>query len=186
FGGLWEAAVKSAKHLFIKAVGNALLKEDEVQTVLVEVEAVLNSRSLVADSNSPNDGEAITSAHFLVGTTLATLPPVQLPPSMKDKLSCLKRWQFVSAIKQRFWRDWSRDYLTSLQRRAKWTKDLANIKTGTVVVIKKENLPPQMWLLGVVTEVIAGTDGKVRVAVVKTKCGTYKRAIHYLAPLPLD
>jgi len=31
----------------------ALLKEDEVQTILVEVEAVLNSRSLVADSSNP-------------------------------------------------------------------------------------------------------------------------------------
>jgi len=58
----------------------ALLKEDEVQTILVEVEAVLNSRPLVADSSNPNDGEAITPAHFLVGTTLAALPPGSAPP----------------------------------------------------------------------------------------------------------
>jgi len=84
FGGLWEAADKSAKHLFLRAVGNALLKEDEVQTILVEVEAVLNSRPLVADSSSPNDGEAITPANFLVGTTLAALPPGSAPPSDDD------------------------------------------------------------------------------------------------------
>jgi len=41
FGGLWEAAVKSARHLLLRAVGNALLKEDEVQTILVEVEQCL-------------------------------------------------------------------------------------------------------------------------------------------------
>lgn len=186
FGGLWEAAVKSAKHLLIKAVGNALLKEDEVQTVLVEVEAVLNSRPLVADSNNPNDGEAITPAHFLVGTTLAALPPVSLPSSAKDNLGHLQRWQLVSAIKQRFWREWSREYLSSLQQRAKWTKDFANLTIGTVVVIREDNLPPQHWLLGIVTEVILGPDGKVRVAIVKTRSGIYKRAIHHLAPLPLD
>jgi len=65
---------------FLRAVGKALLKEDEVQTILVEVEAVLNSRPLVADSSNPNDGEAITPAHFLVGTTLAALPPGSAPP----------------------------------------------------------------------------------------------------------
>jgi len=123
FGGLWEAAVKSAKHLFLRAVGNALLKEDEVQTILVEVEAVLNSRPLVADSSNPNDGEAITPAHFLVGTTLAALPPGSAPPHPDDDLTHLQRWQLISAIKRRFWRDWSRDYIAGLQQRVKWTKE---------------------------------------------------------------
>ncbi|KAL7723853.1 hypothetical protein ACLKA6_008706 [Drosophila palustris] len=42
---------------------------------MVEVEAVLNSRPILADSINPHDVEAITPAHLLVGRTLATLPP---------------------------------------------------------------------------------------------------------------
>nr|XP_036678469.1 uncharacterized protein LOC118879675 isoform X1 [Drosophila suzukii] len=186
FGGLWEAAVKSAKHLFLRAVGHALLKEDEVQTILVEVEAVLNSRPLVADSSNPNDGEAITPAHILVGTTLAALPPGSAPPHPDDDLTHLQRWQLISAIKRRFWRDWSRDYIAGLQQRVKWTKESANLLPGTIVVIKEDNLPPQKWLLGRVTEVTHGSDGKVRVALVKTKQGVYKRSVHHLAPLPIN
>jgi len=101
----------------------ALLKEDEVQTILVEVEAVLNSRPLVADSSNPNDGEAITPAHFLVGTTLAALPPGSAPPYPDDDLTHLQRWQLISGIKRRFWRDWSRDYIAGPQQRVNWTKE---------------------------------------------------------------
>ncbi|KAL7724701.1 hypothetical protein ACLKA6_018887 [Drosophila palustris] len=86
FGGLWEAAVKSAKHLMVRAIGNALLREDEMQTVLVEVEAVLNSRPLIADSSSPNDGKVITPAHLLIGTTLARLPPASGQPKIEGNL----------------------------------------------------------------------------------------------------
>ncbi|KAH8403664.1 hypothetical protein KR215_000544, partial [Drosophila sulfurigaster] len=57
FGGLWEAGVKSAKHLLLRTVGNALLTAEELQTVVVAVEAVLNSRPLGAVSQDPNDGD---------------------------------------------------------------------------------------------------------------------------------
>ncbi|XP_039968408.1 uncharacterized protein LOC120780219 [Bactrocera tryoni] len=56
FGRIWEAAVKSAKHLVVRALGNALLTTEELSTLLAEVEAILNSRSLVPLSRDPNDG----------------------------------------------------------------------------------------------------------------------------------
>ncbi|XP_053968790.1 uncharacterized protein LOC128870218 [Anastrepha ludens] len=85
FGGLWEAAVKSAKYLLVRAISNALLTAEELQTLLVEVEAVLNSRPLVPLSQDPNDGEALTPAHLLVGCPLRALSPAQV--SM-DQMRC--------------------------------------------------------------------------------------------------
>ncbi|TDG38696.1 hypothetical protein AWZ03_014882, partial [Drosophila navojoa] len=41
-------------------MGRALLRQDEVATVLVVVEAVLNSRPILAPSINPNDGEVLT------------------------------------------------------------------------------------------------------------------------------
>ncbi|KAL7723686.1 hypothetical protein ACLKA6_014920 [Drosophila palustris] len=74
FGGLWEAGVKSAKHLLLRTVGSLLLTAEDLQTTLVAVEAVLNSRPIGALSDDPSDGEALTPGHALIGGPLTVMP----------------------------------------------------------------------------------------------------------------
>ena len=56
FGGLWEAAVKSAKLNLKKVVGAQRLTYEEFHTVLTQVEACLNSRPLIAVTSHSFDG----------------------------------------------------------------------------------------------------------------------------------
>ncbi|XP_075157710.1 uncharacterized protein LOC142230976 [Haematobia irritans] len=181
FGGLWEAAVKSTKTLLIKNVGKAYLTFEELQTVIIDVEAILNSRPIAPISNDPNDGEALTPGHLLIGSSLVAVPDKHIDSSQSSLLS---RWQRVSFLKQQFWQMWSRDYMLSLQQRSKWFKDNNNIKEGQLVLIHEDNTPPQQWLLARVTKPILGRDGKVRVVELKTKSGICTRPIHKVAPLP--
>ncbi|XP_075167480.1 uncharacterized protein LOC142239573 [Haematobia irritans] len=186
FGGLWEAAVKQAKHLLLRTVGNAMLSAEEMCTMLAEVEAVLNSRPIAPMSSDPNDGEALTPSHLLIGDGLRSLPPGSDADVSDNKLKYLKRWQMLCTLKQRFWRTWSRDYVLGLQTKTKWFHEQTNLQIGTLVLVHEDNLPPQEWLTGRVVNVIQGQDGKVRVAEVRTKNGIFKRPIHKLAAIPID
>ncbi|XP_054081825.1 uncharacterized protein LOC128919954 [Zeugodacus cucurbitae] len=125
FGGLWAAAVKFAKHHIVRVIGNALLTAEKLATLLAEVEAILNSRPLTPLSQDPNDGEALTLAHLLIGCSLRALPPEQV--SM-DPVRCCERWQIVCCLKQQFWRQWSKTYLTGLQERNKWLHPTRNLQ----------------------------------------------------------
>ena len=65
-GGLWEAAVKSAKVHLRRVIGIQVLTYPELNTVLCHVEAILNSRPLKPLSADISDISLRTPAHFLI------------------------------------------------------------------------------------------------------------------------
>jgi len=97
-------------------------------------------------------------------------------------------WSEISVNQcfQAFWRRWSSEYLSSLQRRTKWSRTQPNIKVGDMVVVKNNSTPPLTWLLGRVTAVVTGKDGIVRVVRVLTKQGEILRPVVKVVLLPID
>ncbi|XP_070144860.1 uncharacterized protein [Drosophila kikkawai] len=166
FGGLWEAAVKSAKHRLLRGVGNAKLTADELSTHLVEVEALLNSRPIASPGNDPNDGEALTPGHLLIGQALLSLPQESDTGVTSSKGVC--------------------EYLRRLQQRNRWSTGCSDLEVGRLVLVHEDNSPPQRWLTGRVVATTVGADGKVRVAHIQTSGGVIKRAIQKLALLPIN
>ncbi|XP_055910762.1 uncharacterized protein LOC129945124 [Eupeodes corollae] len=73
-GGLWEAAVKSAKHHLIRLVGSQSLWHHQLHTLAVRIEACLNSRPLVPLHDDPEDKLALTPGDFLIGAPLIAVP----------------------------------------------------------------------------------------------------------------
>jgi len=183
FGGLHEIAVKSTKQLLYRVIGEQHLTFEEFSTLLARIEAVLNSRPLCPLSSDPSDFEPLTPGHFLIGRPLTALPE----PSLNDRpLSALKRFQLVQGISQRFWTLWSQSYLHTLQTRSKWLSPSSPPKTGDLVLIKEENLPPLKWRLGRITRTLPGKDGVLRVVELDTANGRLQRPVSKLARLPLD
>ncbi|XP_062541004.1 uncharacterized protein LOC134209035 [Armigeres subalbatus] len=182
FGGLWEAAVKSVKGHMRRVIGNRMLKCDEMQTVVAQIEACLNSRPLTPMSNDPTDLEVLTPGHFLIQRPLTAVPEPNLSELPENRLS---RWQRVQQYSQVIWRRWSTDYLSSLQSRNRWTRSRDNLTVGTMVLLKEDNVPPLKWRLGRVTEVHPGADGNVRVVTVRTKDGSYRKEVSKICILPI-
>ena len=73
WGGFYERMVQLVKRCLLKVVGQARLSHDELFTILVEVEATLNSRPISYVSSEDVD-EPLTPSHLLVGRRLLNLP----------------------------------------------------------------------------------------------------------------
>ncbi|XP_060882006.1 uncharacterized protein LOC132953650 [Metopolophium dirhodum] len=183
FGGIWEAAVKSAKSLLLRAMNSQVWTLEEFTTVLCRVEAALNSRPLVPASSDPNDLECLTPGHFLVGRPLMSIPEPVLDSAQTGLQT---RWKLLQQSFQYFWRRWSQEYLNTLQVRGKWTKDSNHVEVGNMVVVKISDTPPLTWPLGRMIEVYPGTDNIVRVAKVRTNQGVFTRPVVKLVPLPTE
>lgn len=180
--GLHEAAVRSAKYHIKRAVGEHILTFEEFSTLLARVEAVLNSRPMIAMSDDPNDMNPITPAHFLHGESIVR----PLGPSVKDTPdNRLDRWELLHKMEQRFAQWWRHDYLAFKQQRNKWKAPKENMSVGELVFLVDDNLPPGQWLIGRIESTIPGRDGLVRNVVVKTKHGNYTRDITKCCHLPI-
>lgn len=180
-GGIWEAGVKSVKHHLRRIVGTTPMTFEEVTTVLTQIESVLNSRPICQLKDDPDDFEALTPGHFLIGGPLNALPNPSLEHVATSRLS---RWQLCQKLVHHFWNRWRNEYLNSLQQRTKWWKKEENIQVGQLVLVVDDNQPPANWTLGRVAEIFTGKDGLVRVVNLKHKNGFLKRPITKLCLLP--
>ncbi|XP_052565872.1 uncharacterized protein LOC128093372 [Culex pipiens pallens] len=183
FGGLWEAAVRSAKHHVLRVIGDEPISIEDMNTLLVQVEGCLNSRPITPMSDDPNDLEPLTPAHFLVGSSLKALPDrdfINLPANR------LNHYQQIQQKQQLFWNRWKREYLSQLQARTKRWRSPVQIEVGKLVVIVDDNLPPTRWKLARISEVHPGADGVVRVVTLKTATKLIKRPVEKICLLPLD
>lgn len=184
FGGLWEAAVKSCKHHLKRVLNQTPLSYEEFYSILTQVEAVLNSRPLIPISSDPADLEVLTPGHFLIGRPLTAVPQRDLTTS---KTNYVRRYQHMQQIFQQFWTRWSKEYLHTLQQRSKWQFDKdPQLKLGSMVLLKEDNVPPLCWPLGRIIDLHPGADHIVRVASVQTKNSILKRALTKLSLLPTE
>lgn len=183
FGGLHEAGIKSTKYHLKRIVGDKLLTFEELYTILVQVEAVLNSRPLCPMSNDVDDMEFLTPGHFLIGRALFALPEAELDEAQMTRLDRFKRCQIML---QQFWRRWQGEYLSRMQQRPRWYKVEPNLRVGELVLIHEAFLPPTHWKTARVSKVHTGGDGLVRVVDLFDGKKNFPRNVRQLSRLPVD
>lgn len=181
FGDLWEAAVKAVKHHLRRVIGESKFTFEEMTTFLAEVEACLNSRSLQAMSDDPEDLEALTPGHFLIGAPLDAMPE----PSLFDvPASRLSRWRLLQSMRDHWWRRWSLEYVQSLIPRPKWWRAIRDLRESQLCLIRSESMPPSRWPLARIVRLYRGGNGQVRVMEVRTPGSTFTRPVVKIVPLP--
>lgn len=181
-GGFYERLVGIVKRAFRKSIGRNLLTLIQLQTLIKEVEAVLNSRPLVYVGDDINSNISLSPNHFLTLNPNTGIPEsinsddADYIPSenLSDKL--LKIWRKGQKILNAFWSIWREEYLVSLRERTQTKLKTGKIhspsepKIGDVVLIK-ENLPRGCWKLGKIEQLVVSRDGQIRSAKVKLSSG---------------
>lgn len=183
FGGLWEAGVKSAKYHFKRVIGQSALTYEQFNTVITEVEAILNSRPLTPFSSDPTDFTYLTPGHFLIGCPITMYPEPDCSTIPSNRLHF---WRLCTQIKQCYWKAWHRQYLCQLQSRPKWMSTVPNINVGQLVILRKDNVPILEWPMARVVSTYPGPDGRVRVVeVVTPDKKVHKRSVTKISILPM-
>lgn len=181
FGGLWEREIRSVKSALRTTLGGQSVPEEVLLTVLLEVELILNSKPLGYVSADIADADPITPNSLLLGRPDGSLPQVVYP---ETELSSRRRWRHAQILADRFWTQFIRDYLPSLQTRQKWTRSPPNLKDKAIVMIMDPQLPRALWPIGQVKALHHSDDGVVRSADVDIKGQVYTRPVSRLVILP--
>ena len=171
-GGFYERMVGLAKRACKKALGKCAVSKEQLSTLLIEVEAVMNTRPLVYVGDDINSGEALTPAHFLGTNCKLGLPDAAVEEYSPYELSSddlLESWRRGQVHLNNFWKIWTNDYLQTL--RETHTSNLKPIKgqvnripsIGEVVILKEDLIPRGRWKLGRIEALIeSSVDGKQR------------------------
>ena len=109
-GGIFESMVKQVKRALKPVINDQVLPEETLRTVRVETEAILNGRPLTSVSDDPNDYEALTPNHFLIGRASPNSPPGHFE---EREANSRKRWKMAQALADMVWRRWRKEYLPS-------------------------------------------------------------------------
>ena len=159
FGGLWEAAVKSAKYHLRRILGSQLLTFEELSTICCNVESFLNSRPLGPVTSHDLDGLCpLTPSHFLIGRAARAYPTERLDHNP----TTLQRWDLCRKASQDFWDRWSQEYLQQLQKATKWHRQKRNYSVGDLVMLTDGNAFHCQWTMAKVIKTYPGRDGLVR------------------------
>lgn len=182
-GGIWERMVKSVKEAMTVLNDGRKLTDEILTTTMSEAEDMINTRPLTYRSLEPAETEAITPNHFLRGAVRGVDVNQDGPTELAEALrNMYKRSQYLA---DQMWERWYKEYLPTINQRTKWFDDPKALQIGDLVFVM-DGKHRKNWTRGVVEEVFAGKDGRIRQANVRTSKGVYRRATANLAVLEIQ
>lgn len=194
WGGYWERLVRSIKSPLKKVIGRSTLTYDEMNTLLTEVEGVINARPLTyVYDDEESVSYPLTPSDLIYGRRITASPNSQHYETLSTYNSLTKKLKHHRYLLGQFTRQWRNEYLTSLREQVAKNSSVrdinANIKVGDIVILKNDSVSRAFWKLAKVEQLLPGRDGKVRAAEVSVPRGTnsnstqrLRRPIQHLIP----
>ena len=191
WGGFWERMVQTVKRSLRKVVGRAILRFDELNTLLIEIESIINGQPLTyIFDDSEEISYPLTPAHLLYGRCLVTSPSATHFEIISTNRSLTRRAKNQRYLLSQFVNRWKKDYLLNLRefRVVKLKGQGCCVKVGDIVLLKDENVRRVFWKLAKIVELLRGKDNIARAALINVAVDNgppkiLKRSIKQLIPI---
>jgi hypothetical protein len=195
-GGFYERLNAMVKRCLKRAVGRRILDNDEMQTFIREVAAILNARPLVAADDDLNSYVAVRPIDFVVPYAEIGLPSEDdnsedwLPPSASNAEKMAQRFRRSLNMLDKFWEEFFPLYLAELREtlnpnhRNPRSTSTSALRTGQLVLLEEDGVARGQWKLARITELHHTRAGAVKTVSLKLKTGNVvKRAVDWIYPL---
>ena len=174
WGGWWERLVGVIKSSLRKTLHLSLLSEDELRTVVTELEGVINERPLTYVSDEENSVTPLTPSHFI---------SMNLPlgdPWSVDASKLRGAHKHALVISNRLINRWRDEYLVSLRAWRDADTPGRRPQKGDIVLVR-EGPKRSRWPVAAIEEVLSD-----RVAVIRLNGMTTRRDTKILYPLEAE
>ena len=179
WGGWWERLIGTVKNSLYKTLNLSSLNKDELQTVIIEIEGILNSRPLTYVSDQPDSFSPLRPCDFL------SVPFPFCHPWVADSGRVLgARWRHRQSVTMKLLNRWKNEYLASLRRWRGGGRSGRSPVVGDIVMVKEG--PRRSWPLARVVEILESSDGGCRAVVISLKGNLTRRATSLLYPLEAE
>ncbi|XP_055910901.1 uncharacterized protein LOC129945267 [Eupeodes corollae] len=171
WGGFWERLIRSIKNILKVVIGKAKLTLEQLRTVIIEAEGMVNIRPLTYVSSDPLDISPLTPAHFIHGHgSLANSQNLVTSSDMQQL------WAQRLKITNMLWSRWRTEYVQLLRSFHHSQGHSSNqLKSNDVVLVFDSAKPRIAWKLAVVEAAFIGRDGKVRACEIRYADGSKTR-----------
>ena len=169
--------VQAVKRSLQKVLFRAAVNYEELQTVIIEIEGVINSRPLTYIYNEVED--VLTPSHLLLGRRLLSESTTtwHKPEDEPNNAKLTKRMKYLQKLADHYWKRFTEEYLVELRsQHVQGTNATRTAEVGEIVVIHGQT-KRKLWRLGKVISCIYGSDGQVRAVVLKVFDGMNSRYI---------
>ena len=153
-----ESLIRSVKKAIGLSLGEQVVRYSELQTIVFEAANMVNGRPIGLKPDESSDLSYLSPNDILLGRSTSKVPDQTFDTN--NYLS--RRYRFVQALSEEFWKKWTNMYFPSLCIQTKWHHTKRNLQVGDVVVVAERKLPRNKWRIAKVDEVTPGIDGLVR------------------------
>ncbi len=164
-----------------------------MDTLLVEIEAVINARPLTYMYDDVQGiSYPLTPSQMINGRNLAQTSNHRHAEVLSTYEALSRRAKYHHNLLTRFTQRWKKEYVVGLMEvfKSKQILNRVSLSIGDIVLMKNEQTKRCFWKMGKITELLPGKDGNVRAARLEIPLENggkriFTRSIQHLVPLEI-